>query len=350
MVHREGPAGAVRRDQPDQGLHRQGDGAPVPRLRVRDAQVLRGGVPDQGPDLQPPAVRQRRAPDQGDRRDPAPARLHGRLPVDDRPGHVRDQRRRARRRQPARPLAGRLLQRVGGPGDRPDAVQRQGHPEPRRLARVRDQQQGPAVGQGRSQAQDRGDDPAARGRLRDQRRDRGAVRRRSTSTPSTRSSRPPSTRTSPRPRPRRSSRSTRSCARATRPPATTPASWSRACSSTSAATTSVGSAATSSTRSWTASPRGMGIELPRESRTITREDIAAIVGHLIECNRGLHPKDDIDHLGNRRIRANGELIQNAVPHRPAAHGARRPRAHDDPGARQGDARTRSSTSARSWRR
>jgi DNA-directed RNA polymerase subunit beta len=55
----------------------------------------------------------------------------------------------------------------------------------------------------------------------------------------------------------------------------------------------------------------MGIELDRESRTITREDIAAIVGHLIECNRGLHPTDDIDHLGNRRIRANGELIQNA---------------------------------------
>ena len=55
----------------------------------------------------------------------------------------------------------------------------------------------------------------------------------------------------------------------------------------------------------------MGIELDRESRTITREDIASIVGHLIECNRGLHIKDDIDHLGNRRIRANGELIQNA---------------------------------------
>src|SRR3989454_5426067 len=55
----------------------------------------------------------------------------------------------------------------------------------------------------------------------------------------------------------------------------------------------------------------IGIELPREQRTITREDIAAIVGHLIECNRGLHPRDDIDHLGNRRIRANGELIQNA---------------------------------------
>jgi DNA-directed RNA polymerase subunit beta len=55
----------------------------------------------------------------------------------------------------------------------------------------------------------------------------------------------------------------------------------------------------------------MGLQLEREQRTITKQDIAAIVGHLIEGNRGLHPKDDIDHLGNRRIRANGELIQNA---------------------------------------
>jgi DNA-directed RNA polymerase subunit beta len=55
----------------------------------------------------------------------------------------------------------------------------------------------------------------------------------------------------------------------------------------------------------------MEMELPRIERTISREDMAAIVGQLIECNRGLHAKDDIDHLGNRRIRANGELIQNA---------------------------------------
>ena len=62
----------------------------------------------------------------------------------------------------------------------------------------------------------------------------------------------------------------------------------------------------------------MGIELPREDgenpqlgRTITREDIAAIVGQLIVLNNGRGLPDDIDHLGNRRIRANGELIQNA---------------------------------------
>ena len=62
----------------------------------------------------------------------------------------------------------------------------------------------------------------------------------------------------------------------------------------------------------------MGIELPREDmenpqlgRTITKEDIAAIVGQLIVLNNGHGQPDDIDHLGNRRIRANGELIQNA---------------------------------------
>src|SRR3989337_2483427 len=55
----------------------------------------------------------------------------------------------------------------------------------------------------------------------------------------------------------------------------------------------------------------MGITLPEEDRTISREDIAAIVGHLIELDNGLGQPDDIDHLGNRRIRANGELIQNA---------------------------------------
>jgi DNA-directed RNA polymerase subunit beta len=54
----------------------------------------------------------------------------------------------------------------------------------------------------------------------------------------------------------------------------------------------------------------MGINLPTE-RTISREDIAAIVGHLIELNHAQGIGDDIDHLGNRRIRANGELIQNA---------------------------------------
>ena len=49
---------------------------------------------------------------------------------------------------------------------------------------------------------------------------------------------------------------------------------------------------------------------PRASRVISRDDIVAIIGKLIELNNGRGEPDDIDHLGNRRIRANGELIQN----------------------------------------
>ena len=76
-------------------------------------------MPHPGPDLLQAALRGRRAAHQGDRRDPEPAGLHGRLPDHDGPGHVHHQRRRARRGQPARPLAGRLLHRHRGPGHRP---------------------------------------------------------------------------------------------------------------------------------------------------------------------------------------------------------------------------------------
>ncbi len=56
----------------------------------------------------------------------------------------------------------------------------------------------------------------------------------------------------------------------------------------------------------------MGLELPDDAtRTLTREDLAAIVGHLIIANEGGAHRDVTDHLGNRRVRANGELIQNA---------------------------------------
>ncbi len=199
LVHRQGPPGAVRRDQPDQGLHRQGDGAPVPRLRVRRPEVLRGGVPDEGPDLLPAALRQRRAPDQGDGRDPAPAGLHGRLPVDDRPGHVRDQRRRARRRQPARPLAGRLLQRARGPGVGPDALlaprsSRTAAPGSSSRRTTRTSSGSRSTASARSRRRPCSARSATRRTTRSPRSSRASTR-----IPSTRSSRTPSTRTSRRP-------------------------------------------------------------------------------------------------------------------------------------------------------
>ncbi len=43
---------------------------------------------------------------------------------------------------------------------------------------------------------------------------------------------------------------------------------------------------------------------------ITREDIFASINYGIHLEYGIGNKDDIDHLGNRRIRAVGELLQN----------------------------------------
>ena len=43
---------------------------------------------------------------------------------------------------------------------------------------------------------------------------------------------------------------------------------------------------------------------------ITKEDIIAAINYNIHLEYGIGNKDDIDHLGNRRIRAVGELLQN----------------------------------------
>jgi len=46
------------------------------------------------------------------------------------------------------------------------------------------------------------------------------------------------------------------------------------------------------------------------SVALTKEDLVAIVRHIIMVNNGVEPADDIDHLSNRRLRTVGELIQN----------------------------------------
>ena len=43
---------------------------------------------------------------------------------------------------------------------------------------------------------------------------------------------------------------------------------------------------------------------------ITKEDIIASINYNMHLEYGIGTKDDIDHLGNRRIRAVGELLQN----------------------------------------
>ena len=49
-----------------------------------------------------------------------------------------------------------------------------------------------------------------------------------------------------------------------------------------------------------------------EPKTLTRKDIIAVIRTMILINQGEGQVDDIDHLGNRRVRAVGELVQNQV--------------------------------------
>src|ERR1700686_515051 len=49
---------------------------------------------------------------------------------------------------------------------------------------------------------------------------------------------------------------------------------------------------------------------PADETVLTREDFVAIIRYLVELHEGRGYTDDIDHLGNRRIRSVGELIAN----------------------------------------
>src|SRR5512147_3090462 len=54
----------------------------------------------------------------------------------------------------------------------------------------------------------------------------------------------------------------------------------------------------------------LGLSTPL--RTITKSDLVKLVEHMIKINNGLEQGDDIDHLGNRRVKTVGELIQNKL--------------------------------------
>ena len=52
------------------------------------------------------------------------------------------------------------------------------------------------------------------------------------------------------------------------------------------------------------------LDEPLSNRVLTKRDILEVVGYLIELRNGNGVVDDIDHLGNRRVRAVGELVEN----------------------------------------
>ncbi len=54
----------------------------------------------------------------------------------------------------------------------------------------------------------------------------------------------------------------------------------------------------------------LGTESPLNWKTLRTEDVVAVVRRLLAVKQERYPTDDIDHLGNRRVRSVGELLEN----------------------------------------
>ncbi|MEM6487709.1 MAG: DNA-directed RNA polymerase subunit beta, partial [Pseudomonadota bacterium] len=54
----------------------------------------------------------------------------------------------------------------------------------------------------------------------------------------------------------------------------------------------------------------LDLDAPDTQRTLRREDILAVVKAIVDLRDGKGEVDDIDHLGNRRVRSVGELMEN----------------------------------------
>ncbi len=61
--------------------------------------------------------------------------------------------------------------------------------------------------------------------------------------------------------------------------------------------------------------RRLGLDIQSKdgaARVLTTDDIVAVIKRIIQINNGQGRPDDIDHLGNRRVKTVGELIQNQL--------------------------------------
>ncbi len=54
----------------------------------------------------------------------------------------------------------------------------------------------------------------------------------------------------------------------------------------------------------------LGLNTPLEHRTLTADDFYTVINYALKLPKNIGSVDDIDHLGNRRVRAVGELLEN----------------------------------------
>ena len=53
-----------------------------------------------------------------------------------------------------------------------------------------------------------------------------------------------------------------------------------------------------------------GLSVPVEDTVLTMDDIIQVVNFLVDMRKGERGSDDIDHLGNRRVKSIGEQLTN----------------------------------------
>ena len=54
------------------------------------------------------------------------------------------------------------------------------------------------------------------------------------------------------------------------------------------------------------------LDIPIEKTTLTAQDVVEVIRYLVSLRTGKGEVDDIDHLGNRRVRSVGELLENQI--------------------------------------
>ena len=54
----------------------------------------------------------------------------------------------------------------------------------------------------------------------------------------------------------------------------------------------------------------LDLDIDTKNTVLTKEDILKIVEKMLRLKDGKEDVDDIDHLGNRRVRSVGELVEN----------------------------------------
>ncbi len=56
----------------------------------------------------------------------------------------------------------------------------------------------------------------------------------------------------------------------------------------------------------------LNLDIPMEKTTLTAQDAVEVIRYLVNLRTGKGEVDDIDHLGNRRVRSVGELLENQI--------------------------------------